>query len=156
MDREPISIGVIPNVAPNILTAVVSLGKKIHQIIENVNSHKEKCHKLVRHVQEIVGNLQYLYSVSPLSQQLERALEDLGKCLWECFIFLRNFVEVSKFKKILVKYHHKKKFEDLNKELTECNGRLLFGMIVHEVVTSAQEQRSINTQFMFRKTQTKT
>ena len=73
MDREPIGIGVISTAAPNILTAAVSLGEKIHRIVENVNLIEGNYRKLDRHIQEIVSNLQYLYSVSPLSQQLEQS-----------------------------------------------------------------------------------
>jgi len=147
VDRDPIALGLLENFAPTILDGIIYLAKEIDQAAKNVVSNREDCYDLNRHVQDVVGYLQYINSVAPPNDIFIRSVNDLEDILNQCLEFIQEFGGAGKFRQIYSNKRYRRKFVELNKRLTDCKERLSWFMLgdVYVTLRHLQGQQIITT-----------
>ena len=111
-----------------ILNGIYKLATDIRETSERVSANKTQCEQLSERIDTMIGFLGQRDLSHNLNDAMHTALHRFETFLRRCLEFISTFVETSWFKRIVNNKDYEKKFQDLNRELTQYANDLNFGI----------------------------
>jgi hypothetical protein len=117
----------VPKALP-VLGHIFKLSTDIRETTERVAANKEQCEQLSERIDTLIRFLAERDLSSSLNEAMHMALRRFEAFLRRCFEFISTFLEASWFKRVMNNKDYEKKFQDLNRELTQYSNDLNFGI----------------------------
>ena len=111
-----------------ILNGIYKLATDIRETSERVSANKTQCEQLSERIDTIIGFLGQRDLSDSVNEAMHIALHRFETFLRRCLELITTFVGTSWFKRIVNNKDYEKKFQDLNRELTQYANDLNFGI----------------------------
>ena len=127
LDLMSVAMTSVPKSIP-VLSGIYKLSTDIRETTERVEVNQKQCQQLSERIDTLIGFLAQRDLSSCLSEAMHIALHRFETFLRQCLEFISTFAEISWFKRIINNKDHERKFQDLNRELTQYSNDLNFGI----------------------------
>ena len=127
METMSVAMTSVPKALP-VLGHIFKLSTDIRETTERVGANKEQCEQLSERIDTLIGFLAERDLSNSLNEAMHMALRRFEAFLRRCLEFISTFLEATWFKRIINNKDYERKFQDLNRELTQYSNDLNFGM----------------------------
>lgn len=141
METMSAAMTTVPKALP-VLGHIFKLSTEIQETTQRVAANKEQCEQLSERIDTLIGFLQQRDLSSSLNEAMHMALRRFEAFLRRCLEFISTFLEASWFKRIVNNKDYERKFQDLNRELTQYSNDLNFGIGWTNMKTSKNQDGS--------------
>ena len=135
METISAAMTTVPKSLP-VLSGIFKLSTDIQQTTQRVATNKEQCEQLSQRIDTLIGFLAERDLSNSLNEAMHMALRRFETFLRRCLEFISTFLEASWLKRILNNKDYERKFQDLNRELTQYSNDLNFGIGVTNIHTN--------------------
>ncbi|CAF3346232.1 unnamed protein product [Rotaria socialis] len=126
-DTFSIAMTSVPKSLP-ILSNIYKIATDIRETTERVEINKKQCEQLSERIDTLIGFLAQRDLSKCLNEAMHKALNRFETFLLQCLEYISTFIEATWFKRIVGNKEYEKKFQDLNRELTQYSNDLNFGI----------------------------
>jgi hypothetical protein len=127
METISVALTSAPKSIP-VLNGIFKLATDIRETTERVGANKNQCEQLSERIDTLIGFLAQRDFSNSLNEALHIALHRFEAFLRRCLEFISIFLEASWFKRVINNKDYERKFQDLNRELTQYSNDLNFGI----------------------------
>ncbi|CAF1121877.1 unnamed protein product [Adineta ricciae] len=117
----------VPKSVP-VLSNIFKISTDIRETTERVETNKTQCMQLSERIDTLIGFLAQRDLSERLNEALHIALHRFETFLQRCLEFISTFLETSWLKRVVNNKDYERKFQDLNRELTQYSNDLNFGI----------------------------
>ena len=129
----------VPKSVP-VLSNIFKISTDIHETTERVETNKTQCTQLSERIDTLIGFLAQRDLSEHLNEALHIALHRFETFLQRCLEFISTFLETTWLKRVVNNKDYERKFQDLNRELTQYSNDLNFGIGLSNMKVKKVEQ----------------
>jgi uncharacterized protein (DUF2225 family) len=141
MDTISVALTSAPKAVP-VLSNIFKLSTDIRETTQRVEANKGQCEKLSERIDTLIGFLAQRDLSNSLNEAMHMALCRFEAFLRRCLEFISTFLEASWFKRIINNKDYEKKFQDLNRELTQYSNDLNFGIGLSNMQMNTKQDKN--------------
>ncbi|UJR17053.1 hypothetical protein I4U23_003950 [Adineta vaga] len=127
METLSVAMTSVPKSVP-ILSGIYKLSADIRETSERVETNKTQCQQLSERIDTLIGFLAQRDLSECLNDAMHIALHRFETFLQRCLEYISTFLETTWLKRIVNNKDYERRFQDLNRELTQYANDLNFGI----------------------------
>ncbi|CAF1308996.1 unnamed protein product [Adineta steineri] len=141
METVSVAMTAAPKSLP-ILSTIFKLSTDIRETSERVETNKSQCEQLSERIDTLIGFLAERDLSRCLNEAMHIALNRFEAFLRRCLEYISTFLETGWFKRIVNNKDFEKKFQDLNRELTQYSNDLNFGIGLNNMQSTKKQEEN--------------